>query len=35
MMTCDQLCTNTNGAYYCNCTEGYSLMDDGKSCEGV
>ena len=31
---CDQLCINTNGSYYCNCNEGYSLMDDGQSCEG-
>ena len=33
--SCDQLCTNTDGSYYCNCNEGYSLMDDGKSCEGM
>jgi len=33
--TCDQRCTNTEGSYYCSCKEGYSLMDDGKSCEGT
>ena len=32
---CDQLCTNTNGSYYCSCNEGYSLMDNGKSCKGI
>ena len=32
---CDQLCTNTNGSYYCSCNEGYSLKADGKSCKGI
>ena len=32
---CDQLCTNTNGSYYCSCNEGYRLMNDGKSCKGM
>ena len=32
---CDHLCTNTNGSYYCSCNEGYSLMDNGKSCKGI
>ena len=31
---CDQVCVNTPGSYQCSCNEGYSLMDDGESCEG-
>ena len=32
---CDQLCINSEGSYQCGCLKGYSLMDDGKSCEGL
>ena len=32
---CDQLCTNTNGSYYCSCNKGYRLLNDGKSCKGM
>ena len=32
---CDQLCINTKGSYQCGCQEGYSLMDDERSCKGL
>ena len=31
---CEQICINTPGTFYCNCSEGYLLNDDGFSCEG-
>ena len=31
---CSQRCVNNNGSFYCECTSGYSLVDNGFSCEG-
>ncbi|XP_019622001.1 PREDICTED: von Willebrand factor D and EGF domain-containing protein-like isoform X2 [Branchiostoma belcheri] len=31
---CEYQCQNTPGSYVCVCPEGYTLDDDGKSCEG-
>ena len=31
---CDQVCTNTDGAYRCSCLQGYQLSLDGKTCDG-
>ena len=31
---CDHNCTNTNGSYYCNCTTGYELELDNRTCAG-
>ena len=31
---CHQICTNTNGSYYCSCDAGFSLAADGRSCTG-
>ena len=32
---CDQMCTNTNGSYVCSCDDGYTLNDDGLTCDGI
>ena len=29
---CQQTCTNTDGSFFCNCTEGYELEMDGTTC---
>lgn len=29
---CEQMCTNTNGSYYCSCQTGYTLS--GYRCNG-
>ncbi len=31
---CEQNCTNTIGSFYCNCSEGFSLIN-GFVCEGM
>ena len=31
---CSQKCSNTDGSYYCSCSEGYRLKSDAFSCEG-
>ena len=31
---CQQGCVNIVGSYYCNCSEGYRLGDEGV-CEGI
>ena len=31
---CDQVCTNTDGAYSCSCLQGYQLSLDRKTCDG-
>lgn len=31
---CEQVCTSTPGSYKCGCREGFTLMDDGRSCTG-
>ena len=32
---CDQVCVNTNGSYYCDCDNGYTLSEDNKTCQGM
>ena len=31
---CQQTCENNQGSYTCNCTNGFQLAADGKSCNG-
>ena len=31
--TCDQLCNNTVGSYYCSCLAGYRLLSDDITCQ--
>ena len=31
--TCDQVCINTAGSYYCNCSVGYRLLSDSTICQ--
>ena len=31
---CNQICTNTNGSYYCRCNAEFNLDDDGRTCSG-
>lgn len=31
---CQHNCNNTIGSYICSCNKGYSLADDGKTCQG-
>ena len=31
---CSELCINTNGSFYCQCTTGYLLSTDNKTCNG-
>ena len=30
----DEYCMNTEGSFVCRCPDGYSLADDGHSCNG-
>ena len=32
---CSQLCDNVPGSFECRCKAGYSLQDDGTTCEGM
>ena len=32
---CAQNCHNTVGSYYCSCDDGYTLNEDGHSCDGT
>ncbi len=32
---CDQVCTNTNFTSECECDMGFTLADDGRSCNGM
>lgn len=32
---CSQICTNTNGSYFCSCTSGYTLIGDRMTCNGM
>ena len=34
-LPCDHLCNNTIGGFDCSCEEGFMLLEDGRSCEGV
>lgn len=31
---CQQLCANVPGSYSCTCNPGFTLNDDGRSCQG-
>ena len=31
---CTDGCVNTEGSYYCTCSEGYELMDGNNTCVG-
>ena len=31
---CEHKCVNYIGHFKCKCNKGYSLMEDGRSCEG-
>lgn len=31
---CGQLCVNTIGSFICSCNPGYTLDNDGKTCNG-
>ena len=31
---CEQICTNTDGSYYCTCMDGYELGSDNHTCTG-
>ena len=32
---CEEICTNTDGSYVCNCTNGYVFDADGRTCNGI
>ena len=32
---CNQTCVNKPGSFECQCSAGYALGDDGKSCSGM
>ena len=32
---CNHTCVNTDGAYYCNCSDGFTLDTDGLGCSGL
>ena len=32
---CEQLCTNADGSYLCQCGSGFVLNPDGKRCNGT
>ena len=32
---CQQICTNTEGSFTCNCTGGFSLAQDERNCTGM
>ncbi|XP_043527700.1 fibrillin-2-like [Frieseomelitta varia] len=31
-LLCSDICVPTQGSYYCKCREGFSLLEDGKTC---
>ena len=31
---CHQICTNTDGSYYCSCDTGFVLAADNRTCQG-
>ena len=32
---CSQICNNIEGGYVCSCQEGYELLSDNRTCEGI
>ena len=32
---CAQLCTDTDGSYFCSCIAGYLLREDSQGCSGM
>lgn len=34
-LVCSHTCVNTIGSVYCTCAAGYTLQQDGKTCEGL
>ena len=34
-LACAQVCNNTDGGYSCSCFSGYTLAEDGISCNGM
>lgn len=32
--SCQHICTNTHGSYFCSCRSGFSLASNGFSCNG-
>ena len=30
---CEQFCVNSVGGFYCQCAEGFQLLEDGRNCE--
>ena len=30
---CDQICTNVKGSYHCDCSAGFTLEPDGRTCK--
>ena len=32
---CSQICNNTVGSYFCDCSEGYVLDTDKHNCSGI
>ena len=35
MSVCEQDCNNAEGSFTCSCRTGFTLNDDGKSCDGM
>ena len=33
--SCNQICNNTIGSYYCACQTGYTLSNDSHTCTGI
>ena len=33
--TCQHICKNTIGSYYCECNQGYTLQSDNRTCESM
>lgn len=31
-LLCSDICVPTPGSYYCKCREGFTLLEDGKTC---
>uniref|UniRef100_A0A1X7SHW9 EGF-like domain-containing protein n=1 Tax=Amphimedon queenslandica TaxID=400682 RepID=A0A1X7SHW9_AMPQE len=33
--SCEQLCINSNGSYWCSCLSGYTLDTNSMNCTGI